>query len=175
HFDATLTTTLIPGAFGWDDTASVFPSSAVPQYTGGSPYLLMTKYNNYAGIGGDGLNKVAVLDPHASQIDPITGATIMKEILLKVGPTPDPPNQTPSTPNAVREWCINTAAVDASTQSAMVNNEDGKLYRWDFPTNTLSEVVTLTGGVGEAYTPTCIGPDGQVYAINNAILFAVGQ
>jgi hypothetical protein len=175
HFNSTLTTTLIPGAFGWDDTATTFPSSAVPQYTGSSPYLLMTKYNNYAGIGsGDGLNKVAVLDPHASQVDPITGALVMQEILLKVGPTPDPPNQTPSTPNAVREWCINTAAVDVATKGAMVNNEDGKLYRWDFASNTLSQVVTLTAGVGEAYTPTCIGPDGTVYAINDAILFAVG-
>jgi hypothetical protein len=35
--------------------------------------------------------------------------------------------------------------------------------------------VTLTSGVGEAYTPTAIGADGTVYAINNSILFAVGQ
>jgi hypothetical protein len=135
----------------------------------------MTKYNNYANLGsGDGQNKVAVLDPHDSQIDPITGATIMKEILLKVGPTPDPGNASQQAPNPVREWCINTAAIDVATKSAMVNNEDGKVYRWDFPTNTLSQVVTLTGGVGEPYTPTCIGPDGTVYAINNSILFAVG-
>jgi hypothetical protein len=176
HFNSTLTTTLTPGAFGWDDTASTFPSSAVPQYAGSSSYLLLTKYNNYANIGtGDGVNKVAVLDPHATQIDPITGATIMKEILIKAGPTPDPGNIGPGTPNAVREWCINTAAVDVVNKSAIVNNEDGKVYRWDFATNTLNQVVTLTAGVGEAYTPTCIGPDGQIYAINNAILFAVGQ
>jgi hypothetical protein len=176
HYNSTLTVTLTPGAFGWDDTASTFPSSAVPQYNGTSPYLLLTKYNNYANIGsGDGVNKVAVLDPHATQIDPITGATIMREILVKAGPTPDPGNIGPNTPNAVREWCINTAAVDVAGRCALVNNEDGKVYRWDFPTNTLNQVVTLTGGVGEAYTPTCVGPDGTVYAINNAILFAVGQ
>ena len=29
-------------------------------------------------------------------------------------------------------------------------------------------------GVGEAYTPTFVGPDGSVYAINNATLFVVG-
>jgi hypothetical protein len=57
----------------------------------------------------------------------------------------------------------------------MVNSEDGKLYRWDLATNTLSEVVTLSSGVGEAYTPTVIGPDGTVYAINAAILNAVGR
>jgi hypothetical protein len=39
----------------------------------------------------------------------------------------------------------------------------------------LSESVTLTSGIGEAYTPTAIGVDGTVYAINDAILFAVGQ
>ena len=93
----------------------------------------------------------------------------------KVGPTPDPGNITPTSPNAVREWCINTAAVDTVTRCAIVNNEDGKCYRWDFATNTLSQVVTLTAGIGEAYTPTLIGPDGQSYAINNAILFALGQ
>ena len=33
---------------------------------GSSTYLLMTKYNNYAGEGGDGVNKIAILDPNAS-------------------------------------------------------------------------------------------------------------
>jgi hypothetical protein len=35
--------------------------------------------------------------------------------------------------------------------------------------------VRLTSGIGEAYTPTVVGPDGTVYAINNATLFAVGR
>jgi len=59
--------------------------------------------------------------------------------------------------------------------SVLVNSEDGKLSRWDLSANTLSESVILTTGIGEAYTPTAIGVDGTVYAINNAILFAVGQ
>src|SRR5262249_51730728 len=50
---------------------------------------------------------------------------------------------------------------------------DGKLYRWNLTTNTFTQQVTLTSGVGEAYTPTLIGVDGTVYAINNATLFAV--
>ena len=42
-------------------------------------------------------------------------------------------------------------------------------------TNTLSQAVTLSPGVGAAYTPTLIGPDGTVYAINQAVLSAVGS
>jgi hypothetical protein len=75
----------------------------------------------------------------------------------------------------VKEWCINSAAIDPATRSVLANSEDGNLYRWDLTTNRLAERVALTAGVGEAYTPTTIGPDGTVFAINNAILFAVGQ
>ena len=45
----------------------------------------------------------------------------------------------------------------------------------DLTTNSFSEVITLTGGIGEAYTPTVIGTDGTVYAINRAVLFAIGK
>ena len=55
----------------------------------------------------------------------------------------------------------------------LANNEDGKMYRWDLASNTLSETIMLTAGLGEAYTPTLIGVDGTVYAINNATLFAI--
>jgi hypothetical protein len=172
HFNSTLTQTKIPGDFGWDHTPTIVPASIVPSYTGNSPYLLFTKYNDYYGGGGGiGLNKIAVLDPRVSQLDPVTGATVMKEIMTKLGPTLD----SNAPPPAVREWCINNAAVDPFTKCALANCEDGKLYRWDFPSNTLSQTVVLTPGLGEAYTPTIVGMDGKVYAINNAILFAVGQ
>jgi hypothetical protein len=65
--------------------------------------------------------------------------------------------------------------VDPLTKSAVVNSEDGKAYRWDFTTNTFTEGVRLTSGIGEAYTPTVIGVDGTSYAISNATLFAIGQ
>jgi hypothetical protein len=41
--------------------------------------------------------------------------------------------------------------------------------------NKLTQSVKLTSGLGESYTPTAVGPDGTVYAINNAVLFAVGK
>jgi len=175
HFDAMLNPKGAPGAFGWDDTATVVPATMVPSYAGASAYLLMTKYNNYAGIGsGDGINRLAILDPNDQMTDPISGATVMREVLTIVGVTPDSAAG-PSFPGAVREWCINNAVVDAPSKSIVANSEDGKLYRWDMTTNTLSETLVLTPGIGEAYTPTLIGPDGTVYAINNATLFAVGQ
>ena len=160
-----------PGGFGWDDTASIVPASMVPSYHGPSSYLLFSKYNNYGETGGDGVNKIAILDPNASMTDPRTGATVMNVVLSIAGPTPDP--NFPSRLDAVREWCINTAAIDPATDSVLVNSEDGKLYRWDLATNTLSQSIVLTAGIGEAYTPTIIGADGTVYAINNATLFAV--
>jgi hypothetical protein len=52
---------------------------------------------------------------------------------------------------------------------------DGKLYRWDLTTHKLSEVITLSGGIGEAYAPTVIGRDGTVYGINDAVLSAIGK
>src|SRR5882724_3012800 len=173
HFSGNLSQTKTAGAFGWDDTASVVPASIVPIYTGSSSYLLMTKYNNYAGSGGDGVNKIAILDPNATKVDPVTGATVMNEVLTIAGVTHD--DDFPNNPNAVREWCINSAVVDPFTKSILANSEDGKLYRWDLARNAFSEVFILTPGIGEAYTPTLIGADGAVYAINNATLFAVGN
>jgi hypothetical protein len=174
HYSGDLSQQKTPGAFGWDNTASVVDRSLVPQYQGGSSYLLMTKYNNYAGLGGDGVNKIAVLDPNDTQIDQRTGATVMREVITIAGLTPDLDFVYQGFPNAVREWCINAAAVDPYTGTVLANSEDGSLYRWDLASNTFTEAVNLTPGLGEAYTPTVVGVDGTVYAINNATLFAVG-
>ena len=160
-----------PGAFGWDDTCSLVPKAAVPSYKGPSPYLVLTKYNNYYGIGGDGRNKLAILDPASTKTDPETGVTVLKEVLTVLGITPDGDGLN----GKVREWCINTAAIDVAGKCALVNCEDGKAFRWDFVTNTLSEQITLTAGIGEAYTSTVIGPDGKGYAINNATVYVLGS
>jgi hypothetical protein len=175
HFDATLAQAKTPAAFGWDDTASIVPAAAVPSYTGPSSYLLMIKYNNYAGAGtGDGVNKLAVVDPGTAATEPVSGFAAMKEILTVAGPTPDA-DHLPTLPNAVREWCVNTAVVCPATKSILVNNEDGVCYRWNLATNTLDQVRPLQPPTGEAYTPTVIGPDGTVYAVNNAVLHAIGR
>jgi hypothetical protein len=175
HFNWDLSQQKIPGSFGWDDTPSIVDASLVASYHGSSKYLLMTKYNNYASINtGDGHNRVAILDPNATESDPVLPTTeVMKEVITQLGVTPDP--DFPGFPGAVREWCINAAAVDPFTKAVIVNSEDGKLYRWDLTSDTLSEVMTLSAGIGEAYTPTVIGADGTVYAINDAVLDAVGR
>jgi hypothetical protein len=171
HFNGALTQTKIPGGFGWDDTASIVPAAAVPSYAGTSTYLLMTKYNNYGGTGtGDGQNRMAILDPGNSAPDRITGNPTMAEVWTVLGPTPDP-----GYAGGVKEWCVNTAVVDPLTKSVLVNSEDGQMYRWNLVTNTLSEQIRFTNGLGESYTPTALGPDGVIYAINNAVLFAVGR
>ena len=93
----------------------------------------------------------------------------MRELLSKLCPTPDPDFM-----GGVKEWCINTAAVDPLTNSILANCEDGRLYRWNVALDQFTESIALTSGVGESYTPTVIGPDGAVYAINNAVLFSIG-
>lgn len=176
HFDITLFVQKTPGGFGWDDTCAILPATMVPSYHGTSKYLIMTKYNNYASVGtGDGINRIAILDSKGMSIDPITGVNILPEVISVTGPTPDINYRNNGFPNAVREWCINSAAIDPITKSVIANCEDGVLYRWSTLTNTISESIRLTPGLGEAYTPTLIAPDGTVFAINDATLFAVGQ
>ena len=172
HFNAALDQSKVPGSFGWDNTASIVPATAVPAYTGPSTYLLAIKYNNYAGSGtGNGDNRMAIVDPSRSQADRIIASVqTMAEVLTIAGPTPDADH-----PGGVREWCVNTGAVDPATRSMLINNEDGKLYRWNLATNQLSENIRFNNGLGQSYTPTAIGADGSVYAINNGVLFAVGR
>ncbi|HKF42497.1 MAG TPA: Ig-like domain repeat protein [Thermoanaerobaculia bacterium] len=177
HFNADLSATKTPGAFGWDYTAAIVPAAMVPSYSGGSSYLIFAKYNNYAtlGDGNDGVNKIALLDPNATQVDShpsASGIFVMREVLTVAGPTPDTENL--SEPNAVREWCINTAAVNPATNSVFTPSEDGHLYRWNLATNSLSQAVQLTPGVFEPYVPTVIGPGGVVYTLNGGTLFALG-
>ena len=173
HFDASLSTSKIPGSFGWDDTPSIVPVSMVPSYTGASSYLILSKYNNYADFSaGDGKNKLAILDPNQTQADALLGTPVMKEVMTLLGVTSDMASH-PDKPGSVKEWCINTAAVDPITRSVFANSEDGTLYRWDLSTGQISQKIWLDSGYGQAYTPTALGPDGTVYSVNNGVLFAI--
>jgi len=185
HYDQTLTQTKIPGAFGWDNTPSVVPAQCVPSYKGTSSYLILTKYNNYVGLGplGDGTNHIAILDPSSSSPcvlngpNTTTGQSVqtMTEVITVVGITPDQNANLQQFPNAVHEWCINSAAIDVRGRCAIINSEDGHCYRWDFTKNSLTQNLSLSGGLGEAYTSTVIGQFGVTFAINNAQLCAMGK
>jgi hypothetical protein len=149
----------------------VVPSSSIPSYTGSSSYLLVSKYNHYLILGhGDGHNEIALLDPGVAQQDRFSKVQVMQEVRTVLAPT-----HVPGTPDgSVYEWCINSVAVDPATGTALANNEDGHLYRWDLDTGQLVENLRLGAPAGEAYTMTVIGPDGTAYAMSNAVLYAVG-
>ncbi len=170
QFDALLNPVGVPGSFGWDVSPSVIPASIVTSYTGASTYLLAQKYNNYWAAGtGDGLNRLAVLDPSGTQADLIRPSVqVMREVITILGPTRDG-----NSANSRREWCINTMAADPQRRSVLANNEDGVLYRWDLATNTLNESIRLNSGLGQAYTPTLVGADGAIFAISNATLYSI--
>ena len=181
RFSSDLTTEKTPGGFGWDYTPAIVPANMVPSYQGASSYLLFVKYNNYVeGTEGDGngINKIALLDPNSTQIDPhpsADGLVEMREVLTLIGPTPDSEFNTPAFPYAVREWCINTAAVNPASNSIFTPSEDGHIYRWNVANNSFSQAVTLSPGIGEPYVPTVVGPDGVVYTLNGGTLFALGS
>ena len=70
----------------------------------------------------------------------------MKEVITVLGHTHEG--------SGYREWCVNSAAIDVVNKCAVVNSEDGNMYRWDFTTNTLSPPLHVAAPTGEAYTPT---------------------
>ena len=179
RFSGDLTVEKLPGGFGWDSTPAVVPAAMVHLYAGNSAYLIFSKYNDYAGDdGGEGINRIALLDPNSTQIDPhasANGLAEMREVLTVTGVTPDAYYVAAGYPMAVGEWCVNTAAVNPATSSIFVPSEDGHLYRWDLSTNSLAQAVSLSPGIGQAYVPVVLGPDGMAYTINGGNLFAVGN
>src|SRR5262249_2986748 len=152
------------------------PKAVVPPNTGPSCYLVFPKSNTYAPPpDGDGVNRIALLAPASTQVDPhpsAGGLAIMREIFTMSGPTPDAEHF--EIPAAVREWCINTSAVNPATQSVFTPSEDGNLYRWNLGTNSFSQVARLTPGGGEPYVPSVVGPDGTVFTLNGGTVFALG-
>lgn len=176
RFSSDLSVTKTPGAFGWDYTPGIVPASMVASYKGSSSYLLFCKYNDYISADASGINRVAILDPNATQIDPHTsagGLVEMREVLTIIGPTPD--DGGPSFPFAVQEFCINAPAINPATNSVFFDSEDGHIYRWNLVTNSIDQAVSLSAGIGQPYVPTVIGPDGTVYTLNGGNFFALGS
>ena len=166
HFSGDLTQTFTPGEFGWDNTASIIPSSFNPDGST-STYYIACKYNNYINAG-DGLNRVAVLDPFKTQVFSKFGINVMYEVETMLG-------QTPNAAGGFYEWCINSIAIDMPNKTAIINSEDGWCYAWNLVTGLLTSKIQLTAGIGEAYTSTVIAPNGMVYAISNGTLFAINS
>ena len=163
HFSGDLATTKTPGAFGWDDTASIVPSTAVPSYTGTSSYLILTKYNNYIEFGNG----------HEQGCDPRSQChggrsdhrhTVMNEVITILGPTPIPAVVTGSGAST-RPRSTPSTSVHLSTARTVTSTDGTSL-----PTRS-PPAFPMANATGEAYTPTVVGPDGAVYAINNAELY----
>ena len=95
----------------------------------------------------------------------------MQEVLTIAGPTAFPGGIAGQT----YEWCIDSGVVDPATKSIIANSEDGHAYRWDLATNTISQKLLLNAPRPEAYTPTVVGVDGTIFAINNAYIYAIGN
>ena len=57
------------------------------------------------------------------------------------------------------EWDLTMASSTSATPGAL--------------TGTLSQRLQLTDGIGEAYTPTSVGKDGTVFAVDNARVYAI--
>ncbi len=176
HFSADLSHVGIPGSFGWDETVSTLPAASIPSYKGRSPYLLISKANNYRGIGtGDGQNRMTVLDPHVSAPDPIVPAVATMQVVeSQLAPT-----AVPGVAGATYPWSVNAAAVSAGVgqapASAFVLSEDGRLYRWNLASNRLDGAVVLAAAGPQAYTPSVIAPDGSVLAIAGGTVFGIGR
>jgi RHS repeat-associated protein len=184
HFSPDLQRAFAPGAFGWDSTPALVPASFVSQYSGQSSYLVVTQYNNAAGANdgdwGDGVNRLAILDPGSTQLEThvsSNGLLVMKEVASIQNPSLDnvTAGMNPAARNARHQWFTSSPAVDLATRSVFATAEDGMLYRWDLGNDTLSQAIRLTAGVGEASTPTTVGPDGTVFAIQDGTLYAIGS
>src|SRR5262249_46036955 len=89
HFSGDLQTEKPPGDLAWVPPPRTAPASMVPSYNGQSSYLLMVKYNNYKSLGGDGVNKMAILDPTEAMTDPVAAMDMMCPVLTITGVTPD--------------------------------------------------------------------------------------
>ena len=72
---------------------------------------------------------------------------MLREVLTIAGPTPESGISGP----AVKEWSIDTAAVDPLTKSVLANGEDGWLHRWIMVSNSFTQRIRLTSGIAQRH------------------------
>jgi hypothetical protein len=130
-------------------------------------YFVFAKLNDYT---ASGRHRLVVLDPFVGGPDPIGSSVQVMKIVREIS---SPSALVGGRQGELTEWCCNAAAFDSITKSLFVSNEDSYLYRWNLDTNSLDEKFEMSNPLVSSYTPTAIGPDGAVYAINMGQLFAI--
>ena len=150
----------------------------VPSYQGTSSYLIFCQVQQLRRFDdGDGVNRIALLDPNATQIDPhssANGLVEMREVLTIIGPTPDAGRAFDPVP-VCGARVVHQHRGGQSGHEQYLHAERGWPH---LPLESRHQFVIPSRhthqGIGEPYVPTVIGPDGIVYTLNGGTLFALG-
>jgi hypothetical protein len=165
--------------FGWDDTPGI--------YQHGSTYSVVTKDNQYGGIGSYCDNDTYCPPDRDSASPDYPEAYYITQLNKNLNV--EWRFQSTNTQSCSRdangnvtcvsdhpkgfEWCVNAFVVD-SAGYVYANSEDGNLYK--IAQGALSSThIFQQLAVGAAYTPTSIGSDGKIYSQNAGHLFVAGN
>jgi len=165
--------------FGWDDTPAIFVH--------GGTYSLLTKDNQYGGIGSYCNDETACPSDRTGTNPAFPEGYFMTRLNADLEvewrwQNANPLSCTRDAHGHVScvsdhpdgfEWCVNAPAVDKNGV-VYSNSEDGNVYviRAD---GTLREHLFLNLALGAAYTPLSIALDGKILAQNDGHLFVVGK
>jgi len=143
-------------------------ASMVPSYQGASSYLIFSNTTTTRLCDGDGINKIALLDPRHSDRPPPSGMVWWRcaKCSTVIAPTPDE-NRFDRVPLCRCASGASTPRPSIRPRTVFSRRRGRHIYRWNSPTNSLSKPVTLTEGFGEL---TCLHhwPGGVVYTAQPA-------
>jgi hypothetical protein len=77
-------------------------------------------------------------------------------------------------PSGTDELCVNAGVVDANLNTFFLG-ENGILYKVPFMSSTASSQISLGAPRNAAYTPTAMGPDGTIFALDDRSFYIVGN